>query len=286
MREEFEEAITGLWQAWGVIPTEERVWAEEIARRVQFLQRELLAAERTRLVLGISGGVDSLVAGRLCQLAVEGLREEGGVFDFIALRLPYGTQQDEADAQAALAFIRPGTVQTVDIQPGVDALHAGVVGDPAGYDPSRMDFERGNLKARARMAIQYHVAALNDGLVVGTDHNAEAITGFFTKWGDGACDLLPLRGLNKRQVRELGRALGAPDALVNKPATADLEDLRPQRLDEEALGLSYDVIDDFLEGKRIPDHDLSVLLRQAARTAHKRREPPSPYSPQGAGVAC
>lgn len=117
-------------------------------------------------------------------------------------------------------------------------------------DSAKIDFVKGNVKARARMIAQYEVAGYVGGLVLGTDHSAENITGFYTKFGDGACDLAPLFGLNKRQVREVAAQLGAPEQLVKKVPTADLEELAPQKADEDALSVSYDQIDDFLEGKK------------------------------------
>lgn len=268
---------------WGVQPTEDRDWDAEIAKRVQFLQQTLASAGRNRLVLGISGGVDSLVAGKLCQLAIDELKTRDPDAAFIAVRLPYGVQADEGDAQASIAFIGPDRTDVVDIQPAVNAIHTAVMGAASSNydlpDEARLDFERGNVKARVRMTVQYEIAALNNGLVVGTDHNAEGITGFYTKWGDGACDLLPLRGLNKRQVRLLGKTLGAGPELYEKPATADLEDLRPLRSDEEALGVSYDVIDDFLEGKTVADTDLRRIEAQYLKTQHKRTDPPAAMGP-------
>lgn len=257
----------------GVQPTESIDWAEEIRKRVAFLRDTLVDSGRHSLVLGISGGVDSLVAGRLCSLAIEELKDEG--YHFVAVRLPYGTQQDEMEARDAVAFVKSDMLLTVDIRPGVAGLHTTVVEQMPWIDEAQADFERGNLKARLRMAAQYEIAALRNGLVVGTDHNAEAVTGFYTKHGDGACDLMPLRGLNKRQIREIARQLGATPTQADKPATADLEDLRPQRGDEEALGLSYEVIDDFLEGKPVAREDLKRLVAQYERTRHKRDATPA-----------
>lgn len=274
---------------WAVQPTEERNWDIEIAKRVSFLQNTLRNSGRSRFVLGISGGVDSFVAGRLCQLAVEGLRADGESAAFIAVRLPYGTQADEDDAKVSLSFIRPCRIDTVDIKPSVDALHTAVLSESSIVPPSeaKQDFERGNVKARIRMTVQYEIAALNNGLVVGTDHNAEAVTGFYTKFGDGACDLLPLRGLNKRQVRLLARALGAPESIYQKPATADLESLRPQLLDEEALGISYEALDDFLEGKPVSEGVVEKIKAQYLKTQHKRLDQPAamgPYIPDTANA--
>lgn len=257
----------------GVQPTEDRDWNMEITQRVRFLCETLQSAGRNTLVLGISGGVDSSVAGKLCQLAINRMKTTDSKAGFIAVRLPYGEQADEDAAQAALQFIDPDRIMTVDIKPSVDALHAAVVVNDSETSMERADFERGNVKARVRMTAQYEIAALNNGLVVGTDHNAEAVTGFFTKWGDGACDLLPLRGLSKRQVRRLASELGASNEMAGKPATADLECLRPQLADEDVLGFSYDVIDDFLEFKGGSDDQVRKLVAQYEKTQHKRCDP-------------
>ena len=133
------------------------------------------------------------------------------------------------------------------------------------------------MKARARMAMQYNIAGIVGGLVLGTDHSAENITGFFTKWGDGACDLAPLFGLSKRQVRQLAAALGAPSTLVKKVPTADLEDLDPGKTDEDALGITYDQLDDFLEGKRVSDDVSEHIIGIYNRTQHKRLAIPTIY---------
>lgn len=138
-------------------------------------------------------------------------------------------------------------------------------------DEAKVDFVKGNVKARTRMIAQYEVAGLVGGLVLGTDHSAENITGFYTKFGDGACDLAPLFGLNKRQVRQIAAHLGAPESLVIKVPTADLEELAPQKADEDALLVSYDQIDDFLEGKDVEPHVIERLVNIYKATEHKRQ---------------
>ena len=259
--------------------------AAEIARRVEFIQRQLQAAQATSLVLGISGGVDSSTCGRLAQLAVEGLNasQNEKTYQFIAVRLPYGVQADEHDAQRALAFIRPSQQLTVNIKFGADGIHEeaigmllehGVVSD---LDHAKADFTKGNTKARTRMAVQYQIAGMLNGLVLGTDHSAENITGFYTKFGDGACDLAPLFGLSKRQVRQLAESMGAPAELVHKTPTADLECLDPQKADEQVLGISYDEIDDFLEGKTVSTDVAEKLIAIYLRTQHKRLPIPTVY---------
>jgi NAD+ synthase len=259
--------------------------AFEIDRRVDFIKRILTQARMTKLVLGISGGIDSSTCGKLAQRAIDQLHAEhpDAGYEFIAVRLPYGTQADEADAQMALQFIAPSRLLTINIKPGADALTESVIDALGGEDALShlslyaRDFTKGNTKARMRMVAQYHVAGLVKGLVLGTDHSAENLTGFFTKFGDGAVDLAPLYGLNKRQVRELARTLGAPERLITKTPTADLECHDPGKADEQALGVTYDQIDDFLEGKAVENWISEKLIGIYQATQHKRRPVPTLY---------
>ncbi|NEA53292.1 ammonia-dependent NAD(+) synthetase [Streptomyces sp. SID13666] len=252
----------------------------EIERRVAFLAERLTTTGLRSLVLGISGGVDSTTAGRLCQLAVERARRAGHDATFYAMRLPYGVQADEQDAQLALDFIRADQVLTVNVKAASDAaLEACLAGGVAFRDERHQDFVHGNIKARQRMIAQYAVAGAHEGLVVGTDHAAEAVSGFFTKFGDGAADVLPLAGLIKRRVRAVGEALGAPASLVWKVPTADLETLDEGKADEDALGVTYDEIDDFLEGKPVSERAFASIVGRYQGTEHKRQLPVTP--PQG-----
>ena len=260
----------------------------EVERRVNFIKAQLIESGMRVLVLGVSGGVDSCTLGRLAQLAVNQLNQEQtnlqntNQYQFIAVRLPYNIQADEIDAQASIDFIQPSHSLTVNVQPGVDAIDiqtrmamqsTNLLPDSA----SKQDFVKGNVKARTRMVTQYQVAGLLDGLVLGTDHSAENITGFYTKYGDGACDLAPLFGLNKRQVRQIAEFLGAPQNIVHKAPTADLETLAPQKSDEQALGMSYEQIDDFLEGKLVADDIVERLVAVFEKTQHKRIPIPTIY---------
>ncbi|WP_329173046.1 ammonia-dependent NAD(+) synthetase [Streptomyces decoyicus] len=250
---------------------------QEIELRVTFLTERLTSTGLRSLVLGISGGVDSTTTGRLCQLAVERARAAGHDATFYAMRLPYGVQADEKDAQRALEFIRADRELTVDIRPASDAaLQAAVDGGLTFRDAHHQDFVQGNIKARQRMIAQYAVAGAHDGLVVGTDHAAEAVSGFFTKFGDGAADVVPLTGLTKRRVRAVSAALGAPEELVHKVPTADLETLDPGKPDEDALGVSYDQIDAFLEGEPVDAAAAEAIVRRYRLTDHKRALPLAP----------
>ena len=258
--------------------------AQEISQRVSFIKKTLTSSGQKNLILGISGGVDSSTCGRLAQLAVEALNLEHNTdsYQFIAMRLPFGIQQDEDDAQLALQFIKPSQSITVNVKPGVEGIHAEVLSalENSGLNTASegaIDFAKGNVKARARMVAQYEIAGIVGGLVIGTDHSAENITGFYTKWGDGACDLAPLFGLSKRQVRLLAKELGAPELLVEKTPTADLECLTPQKADEQALGLTYNQIDDFLEGRPVSTEVENRIIEIYTKTQHKRAPIPTIY---------
>jgi len=256
----------------------------EIRRRIEFIKKTLRASSLSKLVLGISGGIDSSTCGRLAQIAVDELNKEcaDDRYEFIAVRLPYGVQADEHDAQAAIEFISPTKCLTINIKPGTDAIHNEVfqaLSDAQAINSTmhEVDFAKGNAKARVRMVSQYYVAGLVGGLVLGTDHSAENITGFYTKYGDGAVDLIPLFGLNKRQVRLLAKNLGAPQHLIEKAPTADLECHEPGKEDEKALGITYDQIDDFLEGKEVEPWVADKLVGIYLATQHKRQAIPTVY---------
>ncbi|MET1178800.1 ammonia-dependent NAD(+) synthetase [Peribacillus simplex] len=222
-------------------------------------------------VLGISGGQDSTLAGYIAQTAVNELNEEtnGNDYKFVAVSLPYGVQADEDDRQLALKFIKPSQTVTVNIKEAVDASVKAV---EEAVSEKLTNFLRGNVKARERMKVQYDLAGLYKGVVLGTDHAAEAITGFFTKHGDGAADIIPLYRLNKRQGKEILKFVGAPERLYKKIPTADLEDDKPLLPDEAALGVSYDEIDDYLEGKEIRTEAAEIIEGWYTKTEHKRNE--------------
>ena len=259
----------------------------EIQIRIDFIKQTLQSSGLKTLVLGISGGIDSCTCGKLAQLAVDQLNQvdgaqSDGVYQFVAVRLPYGEQADEQDAQISIDFIAPNKSLTVNIKSAADGLHDEVISslkteNSLSASASQLDFAKGNVKARARMVAQYDIAGILGGLVLGTDHSAENITGFYTKYGDGAVDLAPLFGLNKRQVRLLAKTLGAPQEIIEKAPTADLECGEPGKKDEDALGVTYDQIDDFLEGKEIENWAAEKLMGIYQATQHKRQAIPTIY---------
>lgn len=248
---------------------------EEIRRSVDFLKAYLTKYSFFKsLVLGISGGQDSTLAGRLSQIAINELREETGKdYKFIAVRLPYGDQADESDAMEAIDFIQADEVVRVNIKDAIDAM----VRSLEANNLTISDFNKGNIKARQRMIAQYGIAGANDGAVVGTDHAAEAVTGFYTKFGDGGADITPLWRLDKRQGKAMLEVLHAPRHLYEKVPTADLEEERPALPDEAALGVRYQDIDDYLEGKDIDEKAAEKIEGWYLRTQHKRHLPINVY---------
>ncbi|WP_288638731.1 ammonia-dependent NAD(+) synthetase [uncultured Lentilactobacillus sp.] len=249
---------------------------EEVRRSMDFLKAYLKKFTFLKtLVLGISGGQDSTLTGKLSQMAIEELRQETGdaSYQFIAVRLPYGIQADESDALEAISYINADQVARVDIKPAVDAAEKSVEDNQIQID----DFNKGNIKARQRMIAQYAIAGAKKGAVVGTDHAAEAVTGFYTKFGDGAADITPLWRLDKEQGKQLLKLLGAPEHLYQKVPTADLEDNRPALPDEVALGVTYQDIDAYLEGQDVSVKAAETIEGWYDKTQHKRHTPINVY---------
>lgn len=243
---------------------------EEIRKRVDFLKAYVKNSGTTGLLIAISGGVDSAVATGLCKRATDELSAESGQdYRTLGVFQPYGTQEDIEDSYAvAKAMNLQYTIETnieeavneiaLEVEYGLKSIgvhrHVSVPG-------------KGNIKARTRMVMQYALAFEQNLLVVGTDHASEALTGFFTKYGDGAVDITPLSTLNKRQVRLLARALGVPQQVIDKAPTAGLWE---GQTDEKELGITYEDNSDFLEGKPIDPAVREKLEKRYAMTEHKR----------------
>ncbi|WP_413526057.1 ammonia-dependent NAD(+) synthetase [Latilactobacillus curvatus] len=246
--------------------------AKEIRRSVDFMKAYLKKNTFLKTyVLGVSGGQDSTLVGALAEKAMQEMRAETGdeSYQFIAVRLPYGEQADESDAMTAIEFMAADQVKRVNIKGSVDAM----VQSLAETGVIVSDFNKGNIKARVRMIAQYGIAGENSGAVLGTDHSAESITGFYTKFGDGGADLVPIFRLDKRQGKAMLAELKAPKHLYEKIPTADLEEDRPALPDELALGVTYDQIDDYLEGREVAEEAATKIEKWYQKTAHKRHLP-------------
>lgn len=243
---------------------------QEIRKRVDFLKDYILKSGVKGLLIAISGGIDSAVVTGLCKQATDELTEEKGTeYITVGVFQPYGVQEDiEHSYATANAFNLKHQVET-NIEEAVDEMAIGTE-----YAMKQMGVHKhisragkGNIKARTRMVVQYALAFDLNLLVVGTDHASEAITGFYTKWGDGAVDITPLSSLNKRQVRQLAAKLGVPQSVIDKAPTAGLWD---GQTDEAELGITYEDNSDYLEGKTISDEAREKLEKQYLKTEHKR----------------
>ena len=189
---------------------------EEIRRRVDFLKEQVKAARTTGLLIAISGGIDSAVTTGLCKRATDELTQETGQpYMTLGVFQPYGKQEDiEHSYEVAKAFGLEHTVET-NIEEAVDEIALEVEHSLKNIGQSRhlSPQGKGNVKARTRMVMQYALAFELTLLVVGTDHASEAITGFYTKWGDGAVDVTPLSSRTRG-----ARGRGRPGRTAHLPA--------------------------------------------------------------------
>jgi NAD+ synthase len=242
----------------------------EIRKRVDFLKDYVQKSGTRGLLIAISGGIDSAVTAGLCKIATDELTAETGKeHKTVGVFQPYGEQVDIEDSYAvARAFDLKYQIETnIEEAVGEIALEVEYGLKTIGVHQHVSRGGKGNIKARTRMVMQYALAFELNLLVVGTDHASEAITGFFTKYGDGAVDITPLSTLNKRQVRLLAAKLGVPKSILDKAPTAGLWE---GQTDENELGITYEDNSSYLEGKQIDPAIQEKLEKQYLKTEHKR----------------
>jgi NAD+ synthase len=208
----------------------------DVARRVivEFIRGQLEQAGFDRLVLGLSGGIDSAVVAFLVVEAI-------GADRLLAVMMPYKTSSPASRADAESVITALGCQSDlVDITPMVDGYFDAAAG-PTGADATAL--RRGNFAARMRMSVLYDRSVTFGGLVVGTGNKTEGLIGYTTLFGDSASAFNPIGDLYKSQVRQVAVAMGVPDAIVRKPPSADLW---PGQTDEAEGGFSYPVLDRLL----------------------------------------
>lgn len=230
-------------------------------RLVGWVREQVLSAGCRGVVLGMSGGLDSSVAAVLCQRAFPE--------DMLGVIMPcYSCGEDAEHARAvASRFSIPTKVVALDTV--LDALLEVLAGD--GVEPALGRPAKSNLKARLRMLSLYYFANRLGYTVVGSSNRCELAVGYFTKYGDGGVDIVPLGNLVKGQVRELARFLDIPQPIIDKPPSAGLW---PGQTDEDEMGISYEELDRYLLTGEAPDGLREKIEARMAANAHKRLPPP------------
>ena len=236
--------------------TEENVgfYAGEIGR---WIRKQVEDTNRKGVIFGMSGGVDCSVVARLCQL---------GQVDTHLVLMPYGDDMERTHSLThAMELIDQFGIayHVFDIKPAVDVL----VSDRLSSNQTEMELSHANLRPRIRMTYLYQLAQMSRRLVCGTSNLSERTVGYFTKWGDGACDINPIAMLTKREVYRLAYYLEIPESIILKKPSADLWE---GQTDEDELGITYHQIDTFiLEGTTgIPEVD-AMIRKRLAWSAHK-----------------
>ncbi len=233
-----------------------RDYREEFEKRVDFIKGVLKNSGAAGIVYGNSGGKDSALVGILCKAACP---NTVGIIMPCASKRNFGEDRDDGIAVAEQFDIE---TRTIDLTPVREAELEALKGI-TDANPSAVT----NIAPRLRMITLYAVAASENMLVAGTGNRSEYYMGYFTKWGDGACDLNPIRDLTATEVFEFLRYLDAPAHIIEKAPSAGLFE---GQTDEAEMGVTYKAIDDFLLYGTVSEKDAAVINRYHSRSEHKR----------------
>ncbi len=240
----------------------------EIKSKINLLKKIILKNKNIKsLILGISGGIDSTLAGKICYMTVKKLKNQNKKIKFLAINLPYKKKIDNY-CKEVLKFIKPTKFFCINITPIIEINKKIFLKNKIELN----DLFIGNLKSRERMKILYYFANLFNGIVIGTSNAVEIITGYFTKYGDGASDIKILKSFNKRQIINILKYLKCPKIIYSQIPTANLLDKYPNLPDEQELGIKYNIIDDYLEGKKIKKKEKTHIEKMFLKTKHKRNK--------------
>ncbi|MFC7321007.1 NAD(+) synthase [Halobacillus campisalis] len=241
---------------------------QKVDRIVAWLQEQGENAGVKGMLVGVSGGIDSAVVAHLIKKAYPD--------HSLGVIMPcksHGSDQEHAKKVISSCEIDSLTVDLTETHNVMFGNILDQLKTDNSYDPDQEKIADANLRARLRMSTLYTLATNHQYLVVGTDNAAEWHTGYFTKFGDGGVDLVPLVNLTKGEVREMAEYLGVPDEVIHKQPSAGLWE---GQTDENEMGTSYDMIDRYLKGETIPDKDKEIIQAMHNRTAHKREMAPGP----------
>ncbi|SHG73225.1 NAD(+) synthase [Virgibacillus chiguensis] len=239
---------------------------KEVDEIVSWLQLQVEKTGVKGLAVGVSGGIDSAVVAALIKKACPD--------NSIGVIMPiHSSDTSVRDAKAVVDKLGIDYV-TIDLAKVRDNMYNSIQSELQAnqmYNTNNEKLAKANLSARLRMSTLYTIATNHNYLVVGTDNAAEWYTGYFTKYGDGGVDILPIVEFTKGEVKELAVYLGIPNAVVNKQPSADLWE---GQSDEEEMGIRYALIDAYLKGEDIPQADRKKIETMHKRTAHKRESLP------------
>ena len=236
-----------------------RDYQKELNNRVAFIRAKLAECGAKGIIYGNSGGKDSALVGILCKLACE---NTCGVIMPCQSKRNFGEDMRDGMAVAEQFHIETRTIDLSDMK----ALYL----ERLSAHSELNDQAVSNLAPRLRMITLYALAAAENRLVAGTGNRSEVYMGYFTKWGDGACDFNPIADLCVSEIYEFLTFLKAPAHIIEKAPSAGLFE---GQTDEAEMGVSYAAIDAFINGGEVSDHDRAIIKRYHSRSEHKRRMP-------------
>lgn len=239
---------------------------ETIDRIVKWLQEMVQKSNSKGLLVGVSGGIDSAVVANLIKLAFPN--------NSLGVILPiHSSKSSLEDAKLLIEQCKIANV-TIDlseehksmIEKSMDSIKSIGI-----YKEQYLQISDANLRARLRMSTLYAIANNLGYMVVGTDNADETYTGYFTKYGDGGVDIMPLKEIFKKDVYEMGKILGVPQSIINKAPSADLWE---NQTDESEMGVSYDSIEKFMKGEKVSKEEEQIITALHQKSEHKRNIPP------------
>ncbi|MDD4363017.1 MAG: NAD(+) synthase [Atribacterota bacterium] len=238
---------------------------EKTNKLLEWTNNQVKNANKNGVVFGLSGGLDSALVAALCKKIFPD--------NTLGLILPCESQKNDIDD--ALKVVQSFQLEYLKIDlTNIYHQLLSSINSSINIDNQKNIMAKANIKPRLRMTILYYIANINNYLVVGTGNKSELSIGYFTKYGDGGCDILPIGNIYKSEVKKIAEYLNVPEEIINKPPTAGLWE---GQTDEKEMGFSYKTLDNFLStGKINTEIDKKKILNMIENSKHKRKTPPIP----------